>query len=259
MTYEQIIYTVKNGVATITLNRPEKRNSFTRQMSEETLDALTRVREDRSVRALVITGEGPAFCAGQDLDEAIRPGVRIEDLVERQYNAMVRAIRHLPKPVLAQVNGAAAGAGANLAYACDLIFAAKSAFFVQSFIHVGLIPDSGGTYTLPRLVGRQRAFGQMVFGEKVTAERAEQLGMIWKVVDDSELQQEVTAAATKLASMPTLAIGLTKHALNRAQGSSLDKQLQLESELQAEAGRSADSAEGIRAFFEGGKPAFAGH
>ena len=187
MTYEQIQYAVSEGVATITLNRQEKLNSFTAQMAEETIHALNAAKADEAVRAIVITGEGRAFCAGQDLAEATAPGIRIEDVVEQQYNAIIRILRQMPKPVLASVNGVAAGAGANLAYACDLTFAAESAVFVQSFIHIGLIPDSGGTFTLPRLVGMQQAFGQMVLADKLSAAKAAEMGMIWKAVPDAEL------------------------------------------------------------------------
>lgn len=259
MTYEQILYATDEGVATITLNRPDKLNSFTAKMAGETLHALNAAKGDKAVRAIVITGTGRAFCAGQDLAEATAPGVRIEDVVERQYNAMVRMIRQMPKPVLCSVNGIAAGAGANLAYACDLTYAAESAVFVQSFINIGLIPDSGGTFTLPRLVGMQQAFGQMVLAEKLGAARAAELGMIWKVVPDATLAEEVMAVARKMAIMPTLGIALTKYALNRSQGSSLEQHLLVEAELQAIAGRSKDSKEGVAAFLEKRKPKFIGH
>lgn len=259
MTYTQIAYTTADGVATLRLDRAEKLNSFTARMAEETIHALHAAQADEAVRAVVITGTGRAFCAGQDLAEAIAPGVRIEDVVEQQYNAIVRIIRQLPKPVLASVNGVAAGAGANLAYACDLTFAAESAVFVQSFIHIGLIPDSGGTFTLPRLVGMQQAFGQMILADKLTATKAAELGMIWKVVPDAALEEEVMSVARKLATMPTLAIALTKYALNRSQGSDLEQHLLVEAELQAIAGRSADSREGVAAFLEKRPATFTGH
>lgn len=259
MTYAQIEYTAAEGVATIRLNRPDKLNSFTARMAEETLHALEAAQADEAVRAVVLTGAGRAFCAGQDLAEAVAPEVRIEDLVEKQYNAIVRMLRQLPKPVLASVNGVAAGAGANLAYACDLAFAAESAVFVQSFIHIGLIPDSGGTFTLPRLVGMQRAFGQMILADKLPAAKAAELGMIWKAVPDDELENEVMRTARKLATMPTLAIALTKYAMNRSQGHDLEQHLLMEAELQAIAGRSADSKEGVAAFLEKRQPRFTGH
>ena len=258
MNYEQILYATAEGVATITLNRPEKLNSFTARMAEETVHALHAASADNLVRAIILLGAGRAFCAGQDLAEATAPGVRIEDLVEKQYNTIVRCIREMPKPVLVAVNGVAAGAGANIAYACDLAFAAESAVFVQSFIHIGLIPDSGGTYTLPRLVGMQRAFGQMILADKLSAKRAEELGMIWKAVPDADLADEVVKVARKLATMPTMGIALTKQALNRSQGTTLEQQLQVERELQAIAGASHDSKEGVAAFLEKRKPVFKG-
>ena len=258
MTYEQIEYTSGEGVATITLNRPEKLNSFTARMAKETVHALDAAAADPAVRAVVLTGAGRAFCAGQDLAEATAPGIRIEDLVEDQYNTIIRRIRNLPKPVIAAVNGVAAGAGANIAYACDLTFAAESAVFVQSFIHIGLIPDSGGTYIVPRLVGMQRAFGQMILADKLSAKRAEELGMIWKAVPDSALAGEAMTTAKKLAAMPTLGIALTKQALNRSQRSTLEEHLQVERELQGIAGGSRDSKEGVAAFLEKRKPIFKG-
>ena len=258
MNYEQILYATAEGVATITLNRPEKLNSFTARMAEETVHALHTAKADNLVRAIILSGAGRAFCAGQDLAEATAPGVRIEDLVEKQYNTIVRCIREMPKPVLVAVNGVAAGAGDNIAYACDLAFAAESAVFGQSFIHIGLIPDSGGTYTLPRLVGMQRAFGQMILADKLSANRAEELGMIWKAVPDADLAYEVVKVARKLATMPTMGIALTKQALNRSQGTTLEQQLQVERELQAIAGASHDSKEGVAAFLEKRKPVFKG-
>lgn len=259
MHYEQILYSASEGVATITLHRPDKLNSFTARMAEEILHALRAAQADAAIRAVVLTGSGRAFSAGQDLAEATAPGVRIEDVVERQYNTIIRAIRQLPKPVLASVNGIAAGAGANLAYACDLTFAAESAVFVQSFIHIGLIPDSGGTYTVPRLAGMQQAFGQMILAEKLPAARAVELGLIWKAVPDAVLADEVKAIAEKLATMPTLGIALTKQALNRSQGATLEQQLQVERELQAVAGASHDCKEGVSAFLEKRKAVYKGH
>lgn len=258
MNYECILSEQADGVLTITLNRPDKLNSFNARMAEECLHALAQAQNDPSVRAVVLTGAGRAFCAGQDLAEATAPGVRIEDLVERQYNALIRALRNLEKPVIAAVNGVAAGAGANIAYACDLTFAAESAVFVQSFIHIGLIPDSGGTYALPRLVGMQRAFGQMILADKLPAERAMELGLIWKAVPDAELVPEAMAVAKKLAKMPTKGIALTKKALNLGQANSLEEQLEAEKALQAMAGASRDSREGIQAFLEKRKPVFHG-
>jgi 2-(1,2-epoxy-1,2-dihydrophenyl)acetyl-CoA isomerase len=210
------------------------------------------------VRAVLITGEGRAFSAGQDLAEAIAPGTRIEDILTTQYNPIVRRIRALPKPVIAAVNGVAAGAGANIAYACDLTLAAESANFIQSFINIGLIPDSGGTFTLPRLVGMQRAFGQMILAPKVSAKEAEAMGMIWKCVPDADLLDEARALAARLAVMPTKAIALTKRALDHGLNGTLDEQLDVENELQAIAGASHDYNEGVKAFLEKRKPVYTG-
>jgi 2-(1,2-epoxy-1,2-dihydrophenyl)acetyl-CoA isomerase len=258
MSYEKINFKVNDGVATITLNRPDKLNSFDREMSLEVIDALDRIKDDVSVRAVVITGEGRAFSAGQDLAEAIAPGTKMEDILTTQYNPIIRRLRELPKPVIAAVNGVAAGAAANIAYACDLAIAAESATFIQSFINIGLIPDSGGTFTLPRLVGMQRAFGQMILAPKISAKEAEAMGMIWKAVPDTELASEVTALAKKLATMPTKAIALTKQALNGSLSNDLRQQLELENELQSLAGRSHDYNEGVNAFLEKRKPAYIG-
>lgn len=258
MSYSKILFTSADGVATISLNRPDKLNSFDREMALETIDAMDKAKDDASVRAVLLTGEGRAFCAGQDLAEAIAPGTKIEDILTAQYNPIVRRIRNLPKPVVCAVNGVAAGAGANIAYACDLTLAAESANFIQSFINIGLIPDSGGTFTLPRLVGMQRAFGQMILAPKVSAKDAEAQGMIWKAVPDAELMNEATALAKKLATMPTKAIALTKEALNRSQNTSLDSQLDHENELQSIAGRSHDYNEGVKAFLEKRKPVYRG-
>jgi len=258
MTYEKIKYVVAEGVATITLNRPDKLNSFDRQMSLEVIHALDECAVDKGVRAVLLTGEGRAFSAGQDLAEAIAPGTKIEEILTVQYNPIVRRIRDLPQPVIAAVNGVAAGAGANIAYACDLAIAAESANFIQSFINIGLIPDSGGTFTLPRLVGMQRAFGQMILADKVPATKAAELGMIWKAVPDADLMSEATALAKKLAQMPTKAIALTKQALSRSMTGSLSDQLDVENELQTIAGASHDYNEGVKAFLEKRKPVYTG-
>lgn len=258
MNYEKIRFAVADGVATIALNRPDKLNSFDRAMSLEVIAALDAVKADASVRAVLLTGEGRAFCAGQDLAEAIAPGTKIQDILTTQYNPIVRRLRALPKPVVAAVNGVAAGAGANIAYACDLTLAAESANFIQSFINIGLIPDSGGTFTLPRLVGMQRAFGQMILAPKVSAKEAEAQGMIWKCVPDADLMAETLALAARLATMPTKAIALTKQALNRGQYAHLDEQLDTENELQSIAGASHDYNEGVKAFLEKRRPVYKG-
>lgn len=258
MTYEKIHYTIADGVATITLNRPDKLNSFDREMSKEVIDALDKAKDDHQVRAVLITGEGRAFSAGQDLAEAIAPGTKIEDIITEQYNPIIKRIRSLPKPVIAAVNGVAAGAGANIAFACDLTLAAESANFIQSFINIGLIPDSGGTFTLPRVIGMQRAFGQMILAPKISAKEAEAMGLIWKAVPDDLLKDEATKLARQLATMPTKAIALTKEALNRSMANDLDAQLETENELQSIAGRSHDYNEGVKAFLEKRKPAYKG-
>lgn len=258
MTYEKLLFTTADGVATLVLNRPDKLNSFDRQMSYEVIDALDRCAADASIRAVLITGEGRAFSAGQDLAEAIAPGTRIEDILTTQYNPIVRRIRDLKKPVIAAVNGVAAGAGANIAFACDLTLAAENASFIQSFINIGLIPDSGGTFTLPRLVGMQRAFGQMILAPKVSANEAEAHGMIWRAVPASELRNEAEALAKQLATMPTKAIALTKEALNRSLTNDLSNQLEVENELQTIAGRSHDYNEGVKAFLEKRKAEYKG-
>lgn len=258
MSYSKILFSISGSVATIRLNRPDKLNSFDREMSLEVIAALDQCKSDANVRAVLLTGEGRAFSAGQDLAEAIAPGTKIEDILTTQYNPIVRRIRALPKPVVAAVNGVAAGAGANIAYACDLTLAAESANFIQSFINIGLIPDSGGTHTLPRMVGMQRAFGQMILAPKVSAKEAEAQGMIWKSVPDADLMNEASALATRLAAMPTKAIALTKEALNRAQHNTLDAQLDVENELQTIAGRSHDYNEGVQAFLEKRKPVYKG-
>lgn len=258
MAYNKIIHQVADGVATIVLDRADKLNSFDREMALELIDALDKAKDDPAVRAVLLTGQGRAFCAGQDLAEAIAPGVHIADILTTQYNPIVRRIRNLPKPVVAAVNGVAAGAGANIAYACDLTLAAESANFIQSFIHIGLIPDSGGTYTLPRLVGMQRAFGQMILAPKVSAREAEAQGLIWKAMPDDQLMAEATALVTRLAAMPTKAIALTKQALERGAHHTLEAQLDVELELQTQAGDTHDYREGVQAFLEKRKPVYRG-
>lgn len=258
MPYEKLLFKTSDGIASLTLNRPDKLNSFDRQMSLEAIDALDKCAQDSTIRAVLITGAGRAFSAGQDLAEAIAPGTRIEDILTTQYNPIVRRIRELKKPVIAAVNGVAAGAGANIAFACDLTLAAESASFIQSFINIGLIPDSGGTFTLPRLVGMQRAFGQMVLAPKVSAKEAEAQGMIWMAVPDADLMNEASSLAQKLAVMPTKAIALTKEALNRSMTNSLSQQLDAENELQTIAGRSLDYNEGVKAFLEKRRPMYKG-
>ena len=262
MSYQHILYAAEHGVATITLNRPEVLNSFNMPMAVELQDALRVAAEDESIRAVLLTGAGRAFCAGQDLTEAApadgTPAPPIGEIVRKTYNPTVRAIRVLEKPVVCAVNGVAAGAGANLALACDIVIAADGASFVQAFAKIGLIPDTGGTFFLPRLVGLARATALAFFGDKVSAADAQAMGMIYRVVDAARLEEEARALARRLATQPTRGFGLTKRAFNQSLANDLDAQLEVEAELQAEAGRTADFAEGVRAFREKRQPTFAG-
>ncbi|MCP1610581.1 2-(1,2-epoxy-1,2-dihydrophenyl)acetyl-CoA isomerase [Azospirillum lipoferum] len=257
-----ILLDIADGVATITLNRPDRLNSFTAAMHEELREAVAEVRDDKSVRCLLLTGAGRGFCAGQDLsDRAVAPGAQGPDLgvsIETNYNPLIRSLRSLPMPVVCAVNGVAAGAGANIALACDIVLAARSASFIQAFCKIGLIPDSGGTWTLPRLVGHARAMGLAMLGDKVPAEQAEAWGMIWKAVDDDTLMAEAGALARHLATQPTHGLALIKRALNASSANDLDTQLDLERDLQREAGRSHDYREGVSAFVEKRAPKFEG-
>ncbi len=254
-----VSYTKSNGIATITLNRPDKFNSFVREMALDMQATLYGASDDETIRCIVITGNGKAFCAGQDLAEATDPeGPSLNKIVSEHYNPIVQAIRDIPKPIIAAVNGVAAGAGANLALACDIVVAASSASFIQAFSKIGLIPDSGGTYTLPRLIGLQRASALMMLGEKVSASDAMNMGMIYKVYNDAEFADNVQALATTLAEMPTYGLALTKQALNASYQNSLADQLALEDKLQTLAGHSQDYAEGTSAFLQKRKPNFVG-
>lgn len=260
---ESILFEIADGVATLTLNRPDRLNSFTAAMHQEVREALAEVTRDGSgVRCLLLTGAGRGFCAGQDLsDRAVSPDAEMPDLgasIETNYNPLVRTLRSLPMPVVCAVNGVAAGAGANLAFACDIVLAARSASFIQAFCKIGLIPDSGGTWTLPRLVGHARAMGLAMLGDKVTAEQAEAWGMIWKAVDDDKLADEAKALARHLATQPTKGLALIKQALNASSTNSLDEQLDLERDLQREAGRTRDYREGVTAFVAKRAPQFEG-
>lgn len=243
----------------ITLNRPDKFNSFNREMALQLIAGLDKAAKDSQVRAIVLTGNGKAFCAGQDLAEAIDPnGPGIEKIVEEHYNPIILKIRQIEKPVIAAVNGVAAGAGANIALACDIVFAARSASFIQAFSKIGLIPDSGGTFTLPRLVGFNMASALMMTGDKVTAEEAMQYGMVYKVFDDTALLAQAMVNADHVAAMPTKAIGLTKRLLNASASSTLPQQLDLEKQIQVESANSYDYKEGVSAFLEKRKPVFKG-
>jgi len=256
---DTILLDIAGGVATITLNRPDRLNAFTDEMHEAMRQALTRVGDPAGgARCLLLTGAGRGFCAGQDLGNRMGGTVDLGDTVERNYNRLVRMLRGLKLPVIAAVNGAAAGAGANLAFACDIVLAARSAYFLQAFVRIGLVPDSGGTWFLPRLAGDARARGLAMLGDKLPAERAEAWGLIWKCVDDAALMDEARAMAANLATQPTAALAQIKQALNAAPANSLDQQLDLERDLQRAAGRSDDYREGVAAFMEKRAPRFTG-
>lgn len=262
MNFHHIEYEVKEGVAVLRLNRPDTLNSFTSDMHEEVRAALVHAADEISIRCLLLTGNGRGFCAGQDLnDRAVAPGESMPDLgdsVEKNYNPLIRAITTLEKPVVCAVNGVAAGAGANIALACDIVLAARSANFIESFCKIGLIPDSGGTWILPRLVGMARARGLAMLGDKVSAEQAEAWGMIWKCVDDDALMSEATQLAQHLATQPTKGFSFIKQAFLASSGNNLDQQLEVEKELMRTAGRTADYREGVAAFMEKRKPDFKG-
>lgn len=253
MNFEHILFHIENGVATLRLNRPKQLNSFNLKMHGEVREALKQVRQSEA-RVLLITGEGRGFCAGQDLDDRnVAPGAEMPDLgesIEKNYNPLIRQLRDLPMPVICAVNGVAAGAGANIAFACDLVLAARSASFIQAFCKIGLVPDSGGTWTLPRLVGMARAKALTLLGERISAEQAEQWGMIWRCVDDEALQDEAQQLAAHLATQPTTGLALIKRALNASASNSFDAQLDLERDLQRLAGRTEDYREGVSAFKE---------
>jgi len=254
-----INFKIENGVGIITLNRPDKFNSFVRQMAFDLQKALDDCEVNKEVRAIYITGEGKAFCAGQDLAEAIDPNqTKLPKIVEEHYNPIILRLRNIEKPIVCGVNGVAAGAGANIALACDITLAAESAAFIQAFSKIGLIPDSGGTYYLPRLIGMQKSAALMFLGDKIMATDAEIMGMIYKVVADENLQEEALAIANKLAQMPTKGIGLTKRLLNDSYNNTLETQLKYEGELQNEAGQTYDYQEGVNAFLEKRKPEFKG-
>lgn len=255
----ELTITKENGVCELKLNRPEVFNSFNKAMAIALQEALDDCEKDPAVRAIVITGEGKAFCAGQDLAEATDPnGPEMESIVRDHYNPIILRIRNIEKPVIAAVNGVAAGAGANIALACDMAIARESASFIQAFSKIGLIPDSGGTFFLPRIVGMQKALAIMMTGEKVMAKEAEEMGMIYKAVGDDEFEETVAKMVGKLAKMPTRGLGLTKKAVNQSWTNNLDEQLEVERVLQTEAGKTKDFEEGVNAFLEKRKPEFAG-
>lgn len=261
MAFEHILYEVDQGVAAITFNRPDVLNAFNRAMASEVRQALSAASADAEVRAVLITGAGRAFCAGQDLAEVMPkegPAPDLGDIVARGYNPIVRTIRQLDKPVVCAVNGVAAGAGANLAFGCDFVIAASDASFIQSFSKIGLVPDTGGTFFLPRLVGLARATALMMLGDKVSAQDAVSMGLILRVAESGKLLEDATAFARQLATRPTRGLGLMKRALNASATNGLDEQLALEAQLQAEAGSTADYREGVKAFLEKRPPVFVG-
>ena len=257
MAYQTITYDIANSVAIIRLNRPDKMNALTAEMRRELIEALTRAPEE--ARAVVITGNGPGFCAGQDLgDVKSLDELDLEQVLREEYEPLLERIRNCPVPTLAAINGSAAGAGANLALAADIVIAARSASFLEAFARIGLIPDAGGTYVLPRLVGHARAMGMSLLADPIPAETAAQWGLIWEVVDDDQLEARAAVLAAKLAKGPTLAYRLIKQALNASPGNSYEQQLELEAKLQGTAGRSHDFAEGVAAFLEKRKPVYKG-
>lgn len=253
-----INFRIENGVGKITLNRPDVLNSFNMDMAVELQNALDTCATDKNVRAVLLTGAGRAFSAGQDLAAAIAPGADIKVIVEKQYNPIIRKIRNIEKPVVCAVNGVAAGAGANIAFACDIILSAASATYIQAFSKIGLIPDSAGTFFLPRLIGIQRTTALMMLGDKVTAEQALQYGLIYKVIADDQLMAEAEKLALQLAQMPTKGLGLTKRLLNASLQNNLEQQLTMEGEMQAAAAKTYDHQEGVKAFLEKRKPVFKG-
>lgn len=251
---------IENKVATLTLNRPEVFNSFNREMALLLQNELDAAEKNPEVRAIVITGSGKAFCAGQDLKEVTSPELNpgFKKILEEHYNPIIQRIRNIEKPVIGAINGVAAGAGANIALACDVVIASENASFIQAFSKIGLVPDSAGTFFLPRLIGFQKASALMMLGDKVSAEQAEKLGMVYKVVPSENFIEEVNNIANTMANMPTKALGLTKRLLNNSMQNNLEEQLHLESKLQIESAQSKDYAEGVDAFVNKRKPNFKG-
>ena len=262
MAYDHILYESRGGIARLTLNRPDRLNSFNDAMHAEVRDALAAARGDASVRVLLLTGAGRGFCAGQDLsDRAVAPGGAAVDLgasIDRNYKPLVLALRSMPVPTVCAVNGVAAGAGANLALACDIVVATKSASFIQAFCRIGLVPDSGGTYWLPRLVGTARAIGLAMLGDKVSAEQAAAWGMIWQAVDDAAFAEAVEKLLAQLAAAPTKGLVATRRAIHASSSNALEAQLDLERDLQRELGYGEDYREGVAAFVEKRAPRFTG-
>ena len=259
MTNEFIKFSVEGAVAKIVLNRPDKYNSIIREMALQMQQSLDKCSTDKNIRAIYITGEGNGFCSGQDLAEAIDPtSIGVKNMVAEYYNPIITKIRTIEKPIVCAVNGIAAGAGANIAIACDIVIAASSANFIQAFSKIGLIPDSGGTFFLPRLVGFGKASALMMLGDKLSASDAERMGMIYKVVDSDKLQEEAFGIAKLLSEMPTKGIGLTKRLLNQSMSNTLEQHLEAEGTEQANAASTYDFSEGVKAFLEKRKPVFKG-
>lgn len=260
MAYETILFDVADGVATITLNRPEKMNTFSEQMHADLKSIMPELSKDE-IRAVLITGAGRAFGAGADLTESDPTDPDKFDAgetLEKNYNPLILFLRNLDKPVISAVNGPAAGASVSLALAADICLAAKSSYFLQAFCHIGLVPDAGGTYFLPRLVGSAKAMGLALLGDKIPAEEAERLGLIWKVIDDDQLMIEANSLALRLAKGPTKGLAMIKQAMNASLGNTLEEQLDVERDLQRKAAKTADFIEGVTAFSEKRKPNFTG-
>ena len=258
MNYDNLQIEKKENAVYVKLNRPDVLNSFNKYMAYELQNFLDSASQDDSIRCICITGEGKAFSAGQDLDEAINCEKELQHVVKNHYNPLIKKIRERSKPVVAAVNGTAAGAGANIALACDVVVAAESAKFIQAFSGIGLIPDSGGTYFLPRIIGFQKALSLAILGDKLPAEEAERLGLIYKYFKDDEFQDNVDKIVAKLSKMPTKGIAYTKFAFNKTFNNSLNEQLDLERKLQGKAGDTNDYKEGVDAFLNKRKPEFKG-
>lgn len=257
--YKTILYQTENNICTITLNRPDRFNAFNEEMSKEFMEALKSAERDTEVRVIVITGAGKAFCSGQDLKDIAGQKRSLSDSIERRYNPMIRKVTGIEKPIICRLNGIGAGAGASLALACDMVIATENAALLEAFVNIGLVPDSGSTYFLPRLVGRQRAFEIAALGDKISAAEAMQLGLINRVVPETDLDHEVSKYAMRFASGATKAIGMIKRMLNRSFESTLDDMLEQEKYCQEIAGNSNDYAEGVAAFNEKRKPQFKGN
>lgn len=262
MAYTYIDWSTTDSVALISLDRPDKLNSIIESMALEIQDALTVCRNDSAIRSVILTGNGKAFCAGQDLREAIdksaNPDFELGDTVRMSYNPIITVLRNMEKPVIGAINGVAAGAGANIALACDFVLASTEASFIQSFSKIGLIPDSGGTFLLPRLLGLAQANRLLMLGDQISADEAFEIGLIYKICPPDRLMDETKSLAYRLASMPTRALGLIKRGLNCSIFRGLEQQLELEAQLQTEAGKTKDYREGVHSFIEKRKPEFRG-